>query len=431
MVGLKELTHELNHENAPERLRALSAIKRFVDRGLINTPERLGYTNNHVHTQYSFSPYSPTKAVWTGYQSGLSTIGIMDHDTLRGAEEFIKAGEIMHMPTTIGFEIRTDWSDTKLKGKRINNPDQKTVAYIAAHGIPHSQIHRVDQFLAPVRKARNQRNRKMVDRINAIMVPHGLSIDFDRDVYPLSKAHDGGAITERHLLFALTNKILAKYTGGEDLLTFLTESLGINIGDKQKAYLTDTDNSMIAYDLLNVLKSNFVKAIYLDAAPPETPPIAEMVSFIKSIGAISSYCYLGDVGQSPTGDKKAQTFEDSYLIDVLDTCQALGFNAIAYMPSRNTREQLQRIIGLCNDYGFMQISGEDINQPRQSFLCEALLQPEYQHLGDTTWALVGHELAASRSMADTMFKEDEKAGDHPIADRIKHYRNIAINHYNL
>ncbi len=35
----------------------------------------------------------------------------MDHDSLAGAKEFVDAGRIAGMPTTIGYEIRTDWSD--------------------------------------------------------------------------------------------------------------------------------------------------------------------------------------------------------------------------------------------------------------------------------------------------------------------------------
>ena len=64
----------------------------------------------------------------------------MDHDSISGAREFIKAGEILGMATTIGLECRADLSGTVLRKRRINNPDQNSVAYIALHGIPHTQI---------------------------------------------------------------------------------------------------------------------------------------------------------------------------------------------------------------------------------------------------------------------------------------------------
>ena len=48
-----------------------------------------------------------------------------------------------------------------------------------------------------------------------------------------------------------------------------------------------------------------------------------------------------------------------------------GFDAVTFMPSRNTPEQLDRVMALCREHGFFMISGEDINQPRQSFICKA------------------------------------------------------------
>ena len=119
-----ELIEELNAADKERRHSALRELKKLIDKGEVKTQEKLGYTNNHVHTQYSFSPYSPAKAVWMAEIAGLSTVGIMDHDAINGAEEFIEAGKVLAIATTIGFEIRTDWSDTPLCGKRINNPDQ-------------------------------------------------------------------------------------------------------------------------------------------------------------------------------------------------------------------------------------------------------------------------------------------------------------------
>jgi len=50
----------------------------------------------------------------------------------------------------------------------------------------------------------------------------------------------------------------------------------------------------------------------------------------------------------------------------------------------------------------MQISGEDINQP-QTFICPLLKQERFAHLADTTWALVGHEKAATEDISKGMF----------------------------
>lgn len=204
----------------------------------------------------------------------------------------------------------------------------------------------------------------------------------------------------------------------------MRKELGIQIGAKSMEYLSDDSNAMYEYDLLNVLKSSFIADIYVDANASEAIPVQQAVDFIREIGAIPSYCYLGDVGESPTGDKKAQKFEDDYLEEVLQTAKEIGFQAIAYMPSRNTMEQLQRVMALCDEYGFMQISGEDINQPRQSFICKQLKDPVFAHLTDTTWALVGHEKAATEDQTGGMFADGKLLSKDELQERIQKYKAI-------
>lgn len=420
---MNDYIEKLNAAQTQERISALEELKTRLASGEIDVPERQVYTNNHVHTKYSFSPYSPAKAVWMAYMSGLSTVGIIDHDAINGAEEFIRAGEVIGIPTTIGFELRTDWSDTTLAGKRINNPDQLSSAYICAHGLPHTQIKQADAYLGRIRASRDKRNRAMMQKLRDILQPHGLSLDYDSDVLPISYAQHGGEVTERHLLFALAEKMMQKFGAGQKLIDFLQGPMEISLSGSQKAQLEAKESDLYIYDLLNVLKGGFVPRIYIDTDTEETPPVAEVVAFIKELGAIPTYCYLGDVGASPTGDKKAQKFEDDYLEDVFEEVKRIGFTAVAFMPSRNTKPQLERVMALCDRYGFLQISGEDINQPRQSFICKQLEEPEYRHLIDTTWAVVGHEKSATQSLDQGMFAQEALNMD----ELIEKYKNIGLN----
>lgn len=374
----------------------LRNIKAQVDAGQLNAPEDTVYVNNHIHTTYSFSPYTPTDAVYMAWKNGLKTAGIMDHDSAAGAKEFIEAGAAIGMPVTCGVECRVDMSMTKLNGLRINNPDQKSVAYVAMHGIPHQNIDAVDAYLAPYRAKRNIRNRKMCENITELVKPYGLSLDFDADVLPLSNYHKGGSVTERHILFALTQKIIARYPTPEALLTFLKEEMQLSISQKvydQIAAGRETPE-FYAYDILGALKSNMVEKFYIDATD-ECPPAAEFVAMVHRYGGVAAYAYLGDVGNSVTGDKKAQKFEDDYLDTLVEVIKELGFDAITYMPTRNTPEQLERLTKLCQEHGFFQISGEDINSPRQSFRCKALDDPKFHHLIDATYTLIGYEEMAT------------------------------------
>ncbi|HZJ82934.1 MAG TPA: PHP domain-containing protein [Clostridia bacterium] len=421
----KDYIAGLNDKIREHRLKSLKKLKEGIEKGRVPRPEDKGYVNNHIHTTYSFSPYSPSKALWMAYNSGLTTAGIMDHDSISGAEEFIEAGKIIGMATTIGLECRVDFSGTSLEGKRINNPDQNTIAYMALHGIPHTQIHKVKSFFAPYTLERNKRNRLMVGKINKIFKPFGIELDFNRDVIPLSQSHDGGSITERHLLFALSKKLVKSFGKTEKLLEFLMKDLGLHINLKMIEYLLDFNNEFYEYDLLGLLKSDLVEKIYIDATL-ECPHVSEVLAFSKNIGAISAYAYLGDVGDSVTGDKKAQRFEDEYLDLLFRQIEELGFNAVTYMPTRNTLDQLQRIKNKCREYGLFEISGEDINSPRQSFICEALNKAEFKNLIESTWALIGHEISATQNIDQGIFSSQTMLKYPHLQDRIDIYSKIGI-----
>ena len=232
----------------------------------------------------------------------------------------------------------------------------------------------------------------MVEKINEIVKDCGVSLDFEGDVVPLSKRSEGGSITERHLLFALSLKIIQKYGKGQGVIDVL-QTLNITVGGKIEQYLLDVENPYYEYDLLGVLKGNMVEQFYINATE-ECPDVENVIAFSKEIGAISAYAYLGDVGDSVTGDKKTQKFEDDYLDLLFEELDRIGFDAVTYMPSRNTEAQLDRIRLLCDKYGFMQISGEDINSPRQAFVCPQLQDPKFKNLVDSTWELIKHERKA-------------------------------------
>ncbi|NLL88207.1 MAG: PHP domain-containing protein [Firmicutes bacterium] len=420
---MDRLIEDLNHVQRQNRLQNLEKLQALIRQGKLEKPVPGGFVNNHIHTTYSFSPYSPTKAVWMAYNAGLTTAGIMDHDSISGAREFIEAGRILGLATTIGVECRADLSETPLKGKRINNPDQVSAAYVALHGIPHTQIDKVAQYLAPYRKKRNRRNVAMTARLNIMLAKYGINLDFANDIVPLSQAREGGSITERHILYALSLKLIERFGKGEKLVDFLKSKLKLNFSTKLEGYLLDAENPYYTYDLLGVLKSDLVEQFYLPAAD-ECPPIAEVVSLANAIGCILAYAYLGDVGESVTGDKKAQKFEDEYLEQLFEVITGLGFHAVTYMPSRNTLAQLLRVKALCRRHNLLEISGEDINTPRQSFICEALARPEFRNLVDSTWALIGHEIAATEDLKQAFFAPETAAKYPDLAERIEAYKAV-------
>ena len=375
----------LNKLNAPTKEERLANLKEVL-KDTTFPPMVPQYINNHIHTTYSFSPYSPTAAVYAARMEGLCTAGIIDHDSISGAEEFLEAAAIVDMAVTIGMEARVSMDGTRLEGRRTNNPDQVGVSYMTIQSVPHDKIDVLTQFFKPYQAARHARNRQMIERINALV---GVELDYDRDVLPLSMAKENGGVTERHLMYALAIELTKQVGKGQSMIDKLT-ALGMNLSEKQKALLLDTEYPFYEYDVLGMLKGTFVPKIFVDATA-ECPKLPDMVKLCKEVDAYLCYAYLGDVGDSVTGDKKAQKFEDDYLDDVFECLKEEGVTAVTYMPTRNTPAQLERLRGLCDQYGMFQISGEDINTPRQSFVIKAMENPMFQNLIDATWKLIEHE----------------------------------------
>lgn len=411
----------LDSVSVSDRLRAVRALGESVKDGVLLTEE----VNNHVHTIYSFSPYSPSMVAVMAARAGLQTVGIMDHDSVAGCEEMLEAAKAVNIACTAGFEMRVNMDGTLVEGRKTNNPDEPNISYIAFHGIPRTQLASVAEFLKPIHSARIARDRLEVEKLNAVLAERGApTLDFEADVMAISQADQGGSITERHILYALSLKLIESFGRGEGLIRFVELELAIPIPEKLKAVLLDANNSHFAYDLLGVFKATLVPLFFIPSGGDECINVQDAVNFANHINAIPAYAYLGDVAESPTGDKKAENFEDAYLDALVPELRRIGFKAITYMPPRNTKAQLLRLQKLCRDNELMEISGVDINSSRQSFNCPILLEPEFRHLTDAAWALIAHEKLVAQDPSMGIFHPGNRMHFATLQDRIARYADI-------
>jgi len=428
---MKNYPSDLNDSvlHTEERLAVLRSW-RETEQGII-LPKGSGEINNHIHTIYSFSPYTPVMAALCARDSGLAAAGSVDHDSIAAALEMLEAAAILGIGGCVGFELRVsfktgaDGSPCQFAGRKINNPDSEGFVYMTVQGIPKPSISAAAEFLKPVREQRLKRTKTMTISANDILreakVPE---IDFETDIYGKSKYAEGGEITERHLLAAIANKFILKYGKGRELAEALRGKMGINVSPKIVSLLLDTNNPHYLYDLLGVFKSELLPSIFIQPDTEECIPADRVTSFAQSIGAVASYAYLGDVVESPTGDKKAEKFEDDFIEELFAELSRLGYRAVTYMPPRNTAEQLRRVQSLCAEWGFMEISGVDINSSRQSFNCPEVLQKEFRHLIDTTWALIAHERLASIDKRFGIFSVENPLSSESLTQRLKLYASF-------
>lgn len=392
-------------------------------------------SNNHIHTIYSFSPYTPTMACLRGREAGLQVVGSVDHDSIGAAGEMRAAGAMLGMGVVTGFECRVmlhslaevEAGEARFADRKLNNPDSVGVAYMTVQGIPERSRETVERFLRPIREARVERTRQMAEAANEILASVGApQFDFERDVLGISQLANGGTVTERHLLFAMAGALIAGFGKGEALVAGL-ESMGLALSDKVRATLADEANPHLQYDLLGIMKAEYLERFYVQPdymeRGGELPDARTVVEFAKSVGAIPCYAYLGDVTASPTGDKKAEHFEDAYLDELVAYLAEAGFPAITYMPPRNTPEQLERLAALCAQHGLVEVSGVDINQPRQQFNCPELAEERFAHLNTSTWALVAHEVLAEDEHLGLLSEQHPMAGQ-PLLARVVRYGEL-------
>lgn len=419
-MDIQTLERDINDRNPLVRLAASEKIGSLIKEGTLGrtvTEE----VNNHVHTTYSFSPYEPSMAAYAAWKAGLGIVGSIDHDSIGAAAEMLEAGRNIGIATTVGFELRVSFLDTPLANRKINNPDSEGIVYLCIHGVAKQHIPTVVSFLKPLQEVRNKRNKAQVEALQALVGRFGFDLDFGRDVLPLSRFSEGGSVTERHILYAMANQSIQMFGKGEKLVHFLTSSLGLSLSPKLQALFLDEKNPHYAYDLLGVFKSTFLPRFFIQPDRQECLDVRSVVSFSNSIGAIAAYAYLGDIKESVTGDKKAEEFEDSFLVELLDLLVDCGFPAVTYMPPRNTKEQMLRLQSLAKERGLMEISGVDINSSRQSMNCPQLLDPTARHLVDSAWALVAHEKLSSVDAKLGLFHPDNPLAHKSLEARLARY----------
>ena len=73
-----------------ERLAALRVVA-----GQESFPDWVVESNNHIHTCYSFSPYTPSGAALGARRAGLRVVGSVDHDSIAAAAEMTEATRIL------------------------------------------------------------------------------------------------------------------------------------------------------------------------------------------------------------------------------------------------------------------------------------------------------------------------------------------------
>jgi hypothetical protein len=384
-----ELEAALHGGTLESRLEALCELcARLGDR-----PHR--GTNCHIHTNESFSVFrSPTEAVWQAAREGLAVLGINDHYTVAGHEEFRRACKIAGIDATFSMEAVGMDRAAEATKLLLNDPDNPGRVYLCAKGItripPDSSI--AAQRLARMRAALELRNREMTVKVGQLFRER-LEADGPtwEDVRALTPR---GNATERHV--------------GKAALVRLREiaaARGVPIGEVIErccgaAPKAGADDAA----LQNFLRAKLLKAgapCYVRETEDAFVSSEELRDMFLAFGAIPTYPVLGNPVTSGERDVEA----------LLDRLEASGFHAIEVIPHRNTRERLAEIVSAARRRWWPVFNGTEHNTPEARPLLDPFaLDPEFEPwFRQSTAVMLGHQAAIRRGEAGFVGEDGEPA----------------------
>jgi hypothetical protein len=276
-----ELESKLNEFDLNIRTQSLSDLLALAKKDPNLLAPQGPSANMHCHSFYSFNAYgySPSALTWLAKKLGMQVAGIVDFDNLDGIAEFLHACDVAGVRGSAAMETRIYIPD--FSTRVTNSPGEPGISYHMGIGfISHKVEGKSAKILHDMRRRADQRNRGMLERLNAYLDP--VMIDYERDVLPLTPA---GNATERHMLVAYIKAAELRIT---DLADFWSNKLEI---DRSKM-------ASLIKDIPEFLKSVRAKLMkhggvgYVQPSPESFPTAEEFHEMVVSCGALPTVCYL-------------------------------------------------------------------------------------------------------------------------------------------
>jgi hypothetical protein len=363
-------------------------------------------TNCHIHTNESFSVFrSPTEAVWQAAREGLAVLGINDHYTVAGHDEFRQACRIAGIGATFSMEAVGMDREAEAAGLLLNDPDNPGRVYLCGKGItripPDSSV--AAQMLARMRAALERRNREMTAKLLELFRER-----FDaagpawEDVLALTPR---GNATERHVSKAALARLreIATERGAS-----LAETIERCCGAAPPATADDAA-------LQNFLRGKLLKAgapCFVRESEDAFVSSEELRQMFLAFGAIPTYPVLGN--PITTGEKDINA--------LLDRLEASGFHAIEVIPVRNTRERLREIVSAAQARWWPVFNGTEHNTPEARPLLDPFaLDPEFEPwFRQSIAVMLGHQAAVGRGEPGFV-GEDGRPSIAEARERFEHF----------
>ena len=339
-------------------------------------------TNCHIHTSESFSVFrSPTEAVWQAARESLAVLGINDHYTIAGHEEFRRACDIAGIAAAFSLEAVAMDRDAEAQGVLLNDPDNPGRVYLCGKGVtrtpPDSSIEM--QNLSRMRAALERRNREITAKVAALfeerLHAEGPTWESVRGLTPRGNA------TERHVAWATLARLRQwGATQGVPLAEAITKCCGATPPPS-------ADDAALQI----FLRAKLLKAgapCFVHEYEEAFVSVAELRRIFLAFGSIPTYPILGNPVTS--GEREVEA--------LLDRLQTTGFYAVEVIPHRNTRERLSEIVSAARCRWWPVFNGTEHNTPEaKPILDPYALDPEFEPwFRESTALLLGHQRAVAQ-----------------------------------
>ena len=387
-----QLERELYRGGLEERLNALRQLCAQLG------PRPRRGTNCHIHTSESFSVFrSPTEAVWQAAREGLAVLGINDHYTVAGHEEFRRACDIAGLGAAFSLEAVAMDREAEAARLLLNDPDNPGRVYLCGKGVtrvPPDSLAEM-QNLARMRSALEKRNREITAKLAALFEERleapGPTWEFVRGLTPRGNA------TERHVAWGVLARL--RQLSAERGVS-LSEIIAQCCGAAPPAGADDAALQIfLRAKLLKAGAPGFVRESEEAFVSTE-----ELRRIFLAFGSIPTYPILGNPVTSGERDIEA----------LLDRLQAAGFYAVEVIPHRNTRERLREMVETARRRWWPVFNGTEHNTPEaKPMLDPYALDPEFEPWFRKSTALL---LAHQQRVAEGRPGFVDSTGQPTIAD---------------
>ncbi len=347
-------------------------------------PDEKPDMNLHVHSFFSYNGegWSPSQIAYEMKKLGLYGAALCDFDVLQGMTEFLAAGDLLQLRTAVSFESRVFFSE--YADKEINSPGEPGVFYFMGSGFVNAPAPGTSEAetLAEMLNQSHQRNRQLIDRVNAAL-PNA-KIDYDCDVLPLTPDKNA---TERHIVRSYYQQAINEFGSEAAAAAFWAKCFGADANELAAM----SPNAMNDY-----LRNKLMKAGGLGYEQPTQatfPPLEKVISFIRACRGIPNTAWLD--GSLP-GEANPR--------EQLECLLAKGVEMVNIIPDRNwnfkdpakkaTKVQaLNEYIAACKELDLPIIVGTECNKPGQRLVDDFSADALVPHVGtftDGANVLFGH-----------------------------------------